>query len=670
MTTIQKPYNIDISPNLSGLTVAGRNAPATRFTLTNNDSRDCPEVRINVLRADLMPSATMSEATIVKDAAGEKVITEKWIQAKISTNTVYTPIDDWDIPLLFTLDAAEVVSFDVRLVIPDTISVQGKISFSLLVSFKANVEPKVTSILIDAFDNILLEGDTVTLTATVTGEIGADLSYTWVSSNDDRFTVNSGGLLTGLTIGRAIVTALSNSNSNSYNGMFMNILPKITAPVPDGLIAWYDASDTSTITASSNDVSQWDDKSGNNYHATTTSVTDLPQINTHALNTKNIVTFKGQHLDLPDAVVPANTNYTICAIWTQNGTKQSLFNFGVSGDDAVVGLFANNSYAKLTHFWYNNDLIYTDPLTEVMNTLISYDRAGATTRVLTMNGNSVTDAPGTNVVQATDAYLGGGYYDFEDNHIAEFIIYHRILTPSEQMQITEYLNNKWGLPTAVPYETPPAAGMEIWLDGADTSTITEVGGIVSQWDDKSGNDRHALSELVVSSPSTGLETLNGNNVISFDDSLMEMPTIITPTGASAYTIVAVWHPKNEGNYDTLMAIGANYNYGNVWLHNYPAGIQHSWYNDSLTTAIADANPLTTILSWNGTTRTSRYNGAEQSDTPGYKGTGIANATLGALKGSSFYSLHGYIAEFIVYHRALTVSEITAMETYLNTKWGL
>ena len=30
----------------------------------------------------------------------------------------------------------------------------------------------------------------------------------------------------------------------------------------------------------------------------------------------------------------------------------------------------------------------------------------------------------------------------------------------------------------------------LWLDASDSSTITEVSGAVSQWDDKSGNGNH------------------------------------------------------------------------------------------------------------------------------------------------------------------------------------
>ena len=55
----------------------------------------------------------------------------------------------------------------------------------------------------------------------------------------------------------------------------------------------------------------------------------------------------------------------------------------------------------------------------------------------------------------------------------------------------------------------------IWLDANDASTIIESGGTVSAWNDKSSSGNH-LSPHDLSDPVTGLESLNGLNVITFD----------------------------------------------------------------------------------------------------------------------------------------------------------
>lgn len=59
------------------------------------------------------------------------------------------------------------------------------------------------------------------------------------------------------------------------------------------LKAWYDASDTSTITASSNAVSQWNDKSANGYNISQATGAHQPTSGVDTLNGKNVITFDG-----------------------------------------------------------------------------------------------------------------------------------------------------------------------------------------------------------------------------------------------------------------------------------------------------------------------------------------------------------------------------------------
>jgi hypothetical protein len=58
----------------------------------------------------------------------------------------------------------------------------------------------------------------------------------------------------------------------------------------------------------------------------------------------------------------------------------------------------------------------------------------------------------------------------------------------------------------------------LWLDAADASTITESGGAVSQWNDKSGNARHAIQATSGNRPTVSPAALNGKDVIAFNGS--------------------------------------------------------------------------------------------------------------------------------------------------------
>jgi hypothetical protein len=58
----------------------------------------------------------------------------------------------------------------------------------------------------------------------------------------------------------------------------------------------------------------------------------------------------------------------------------------------------------------------------------------------------------------------------------------------------------------------------LWLDAADANTINESGGVVSQWNDKSGNGRNVTQTTEANRPSVSIAALNAKNTITFDGS--------------------------------------------------------------------------------------------------------------------------------------------------------
>ena len=55
----------------------------------------------------------------------------------------------------------------------------------------------------------------------------------------------------------------------------------------------------------------------------------------------------------------------------------------------------------------------------------------------------------------------------------------------------------------------------LWLDAADASTVTTVSGAVSQWNDKSGNARHATQSNAGNRPTYQSAAINSRNAIRF-----------------------------------------------------------------------------------------------------------------------------------------------------------
>lgn len=64
--------------------------------------------------------------------------------------------------------------------------------------------------------------------------------------------------------------------------------------------------------------------------------------------------------------------------------------------------------------------------------------------------------------------------------------------------------------------TPVMLNTAAWYDAADVGTITEVGGAVSQWSDKSGNGNHAVQGTASLQPTTGIENIGGLNSLGFN----------------------------------------------------------------------------------------------------------------------------------------------------------
>lgn len=70
--------------------------------------------------------------------------------------------------------------------------------------------------------------------------------------------------------------------------------------------------------------------------------------------------------------------------------------------------------------------------------------------------------------------------------------------------------------TQTPFNPASISGLALWLDSADTSSITQSGGSVSQINDKSGNSRHATQATSSLQPITASRTVNSKNALSFD----------------------------------------------------------------------------------------------------------------------------------------------------------
>jgi len=109
------------------------------------------------------------------------------------------------------------------------------------------------------------------------------------------------------------------------------IIPWSPSEIPT--LAWWDASDASTIQHTSNSVTQWNDKSGNGVNLTVPSANAAPTINTRTLNNLNVMEYAG----------------------TNSGFRNSNFSYNRSSKSFCISFICNiiTAPTNVQHFYFS-----------------------------------------------------------------------------------------------------------------------------------------------------------------------------------------------------------------------------------------------------------------------------------------------------------------------------
>jgi len=80
--------------------------------------------------------------------------------------------------------------------------------------------------------------------------------------------------------------------------------------------------------------------------------------------------------------------------------------------------------------------------------------------------------------------------------------------------------------------TPADISTALWLDASDASTITLNGSDVSQWNDKSGNSRHASQSTAANQPVYATAAQNGLNAVNpGNEEWLELSSALSVSGS-------------------------------------------------------------------------------------------------------------------------------------------
>lgn len=234
--------------------------------------------------------------------------------------------------------------------------------------------------------------------------------------------------------------------------------------------AWFDADDISTITLNSNNVSQWNDKSGNGRHASQSEATNQPAYTPNGLKGRTVLTFGGNDFFSISSFIE-NRIISVMAVASSNNTLANHYIIDESNNNSYGGglslRFINTEVSSQVRFWGQDAL----PITDSPNTVptgaasILGGVENTSERNTYLNGvASETVTPGTSSRSAANLRIGhssllGG---FLDGTIAEIVLVSAAISKADRQRIEGYLSHKWGVAINAdhPYAlNPPLIGV-------------------------------------------------------------------------------------------------------------------------------------------------------------------------------------------------------------------
>jgi hypothetical protein len=220
-------------------------------------------------------------------------------------------------------------------------------------------------------------------------------------------------------------------------------------------------------------------------------------------------------------------------------------------------------------------------------------------------------------------------------------------------------------------------GLTNWYDISSLSSITVVDGKVSSILDKSGNSRHITQSTASKRPLYLPSTVNGRPVMEFtteNQTVLNMANPFSYNNNNFHAFVVI-KTKTPTNTERGGWLGAEGNSNNM-AYCFPgqSGPVQTFLHGSIAW-ISGGNTTLSTSNWyqlngsrSGSAFTYRMNrNADGSASYGGSFTGSTNA-IGCQESGSYFN--GYLGEILIYNAPVTGSNLTTVENYLNTKWGV
>ena len=251
------------------------------------------------------------------------------------------------------------------------------------------------------------------------------------------------------------------------NNLLLSRPPWTPANLGLGLVLWLDASDSSSITLNGSNVSQWNDKSGNNNHVLQSVEANQPSYEIAGLNNRPALNFTNNVMSTNTNPFGSTINDAFVAVVHKIDSIQSGTLFSLSGSVSLpVYAYRWQAHAPWS---FKNSVIFdcggnaspnriqAASYGEVGDIIMSefYCSISDNVQQVWKNGSLfIGDNSGHSVPTELGIFIGGIGTTYQDTTIAEAVVINGTITSQNRQKIEGYLAHKWGLTSNLPNDHP------------------------------------------------------------------------------------------------------------------------------------------------------------------------------------------------------------------------
>lgn len=226
-----------------------------------------------------------------------------------------------------------------------------------------------------------------------------------------------------------------------------------------GLLAWFDASDASTITETSNNVTLWADKSGNGNDVTPPGDPERPETNVQTINGLNAIFFDGGPKLLEKISLGVTADFTLAMVFHMTAVSQvSDSVFSLNSNEGENDDFQIDANDFIKFFGLFDDVGLNVSVSNAPTDLVGSDVA-LMYRLEFPGPSGVIDLYRSNTLVDTDSGYNGELDGDQDlqiginraknqspvHHTGEIVLINAAISDDDRTRLFNYFNSKWGV---------------------------------------------------------------------------------------------------------------------------------------------------------------------------------------------------------------------------------